>query len=107
MIKFNSNSAPPPKKKKMYEDTSNGENLKEFLMLIFNVAYFHKLPTVVLQTLFESVVMAFENGGKRVPVQTTLGYSKEQADAIQKLRNAKNDYERLGLPPGATKYVNE
>lgn len=51
--------------------------------------------------------MAFENGGKRVPVQTTLGYSKEQADAIQKLRNAKNDYERLGLPPGATKYVNE
>uniref|UniRef100_A0A8W8NR41 J domain-containing protein n=1 Tax=Magallana gigas TaxID=29159 RepID=A0A8W8NR41_MAGGI len=57
----------------------------------------------MFQTLFESVVMAFENGGKRVPVQTTLGYSKEQADAIQKLRNAKNDYERLGLPPGATK----
>ena len=34
-----------------------------------------------------------------------LGYTKEQVDAIQRLKNAKNDWERLGLYPGASKYV--
>ncbi|KAJ8322064.1 hypothetical protein KUTeg_000535 [Tegillarca granosa] len=53
--------------------------------------------------LFESVVSAAENGGKKVPLQTQLGYSKDQIDAIQKLKSAKNDYERLGLQQGANK----
>ncbi|XP_069107070.1 dnaJ homolog subfamily C member 27-like [Argopecten irradians] len=57
----------------------------------------------MFQALFDAVVVAAENGGIKAPIQTQLGYSKEQADAIQKLKSAKSDYERLGLIPGATK----
>lgn len=57
----------------------------------------------MFQVLFESVVVAFENGGKKAPLQTQLGYSKDQVDAIQKLKSAKSDYERLGVYPGASK----
>ncbi|KAK3780203.1 hypothetical protein RRG08_010597 [Elysia crispata] len=57
----------------------------------------------MFQALFEGVVKTCENGGKREPIATQLGYTKEQIDAIQRLKNAKNDYERLGLGPGASK----
>ena len=57
------------------------------------------------QCLFERVVGAIENGGKLPPCTMQLGYTKEQVDAIQRLKNAKNDWERLGLYPGASKYV--
>ena len=57
----------------------------------------------MLQCLFDGVVAAVDNGGKRLPVITQLGYTKEQADAIQKLKRANNDYDRLGVPPGAGK----
>ncbi|KAI8776456.1 dnaJ subfamily C member 27, partial [Biomphalaria glabrata] len=52
--------------------------------------------------LFEGVVKTCENGGKREPIAIQLGYTKEQIEAIQRLKNAKNDYERLGLYPGAS-----
>lgn len=55
------------------------------------------------QALFEGVVSAIENGGKKMPFQTQLGYTKEQIDAIQRLKSAKGDYERLGLMVGASK----
>ena len=55
------------------------------------------------QTLFEHVVTAVENGGKKQPVVTQLGYTKEQVDAIQRLKTAGDNYERLGLQPGASK----
>ncbi len=45
-----------------------------------------------------------ENGGKAARVTTTVGYSKEQAEAIQRLVNAKDNYERLGLHYGASRY---
>ena len=48
---------------------------------------------------------AIENGGKLQPSTMQLGYTKEQVDAVQRLKNAKNDWERLGLYPGASKYV--
>ncbi|XP_001636068.2 dnaJ homolog subfamily C member 27 [Nematostella vectensis] len=59
----------------------------------------------VFQTLFTGVVKALENGGKPVLIDTalTLGYSKEQAEVIQRLKNAKDHYERLGIQQGATK----
>lgn len=57
----------------------------------------------MFQTLFEGVVTTIENGGKKQPFQTQLGYTKEQIDIIQRLKSSKNDYERLGLMPGATK----
>lgn len=61
---------------------------------------------VMFQALFEGVVTAAENGGKKVPFQTQLGYTKDQIEAIQRLKNAKGDYERLGLRDGASKYLN-
>ena len=57
------------------------------------------------QTLFESVVTACENGGRRLPVTTQLGYTREQADAIQRLMNAKDNHERLGVSAHTSKYV--
>ena len=57
----------------------------------------------ILQALFEGVVTAVENGGKKAPFQTQLGYTKDQIEAIQRLKNAKGDYERLGLTSGASK----
>ena len=46
-----------------------------------------------------------ENGGKKLPFATQLGYTKEQVDAIQRLKGANNDFDRLGVRPGASKYV--
>ncbi|XP_064652282.1 dnaJ homolog subfamily C member 27-like [Lineus longissimus] len=57
----------------------------------------------MFQELFEGVVSLVETGGKRQPITTQLGYTKEQVDAIQRLKNSKNDYERLGLPYAASK----
>ena len=59
----------------------------------------------LLKALFKSVLTAIENGGKpaRINASTSVGYSKEQAEVIQRLKTAKDNYERLGLPPGATK----
>ena len=57
------------------------------------------------QTLFKAVLSAIENGGKPVQLNapTTVGYTKEQAEAIQRLKTAKDNYERLGLTAGASK----
>ena len=58
-----------------------------------------------VQALFEGVVTTLENGGKKAPFTTQLGYTKEQIEVIQRLKNSKSDYERLGLSPGASKWV--
>lgn len=55
--------------------------------------------------MFESVLAAVENGGKRQPLGTQLGYTREQAEAIQRLKAARDNHERLGLTNGASKYV--
>jgi len=57
----------------------------------------------MFETLFREIVTAFDNGGKPMPIHTNLGFSKEQVDAIQRLKNSKDNYERLGLKPGCTK----
>ena len=51
------------------------------------------------------MVTACENGGRRLPVTTQLGYTLEQADAIQRLKNAKDNHERLGVSSNTSKYV--
>lgn len=58
-----------------------------------------------LKTLFKAVLTTIENGGKPVQLNaaTTVGYTKEQAEAIQRLKTAKDNYERLGLTAGASK----
>ena len=57
----------------------------------------------IFQTLFEEVIKTIENGGKAARVTTTVGYTKEQAEAIQRLVKAKDNYERLGLHYGASR----
>ena len=53
--------------------------------------------------LFNEVVSACDNGGKPIKAQINLGFNKEQVEAIQRLKNAKDNYERLGLKPGCNK----
>jgi DnaJ family protein C protein 27 len=64
------------------------------------------LVCVIFQTLFEEVIKTIDNGGKaaRVTTSTTVGYTKEQAETIQRLVNAKDNYERLGLHYGASRW---
>jgi len=50
-------------------------------------------------------VLAIENGGRRLPLTSELGYTREQAEAIQRLKHAKDDYQRLGLHYDASRYV--
>ena len=57
------------------------------------------------KALFENIVATIENGGRRPAVITQLGYTREQAEAIQRLNHAKDDYQRLGLPYNATRCV--
>ncbi|KAM7428392.1 DnaJ subfamily C member 27 [Porites harrisoni] len=59
----------------------------------------------MFQTLFKAVLTAIENGGKpaQLNASTNVGYTKEQAEAIQRLKTAKDNYERLGLPAGASR----
>jgi len=59
---------------------------------------------VVCKALLENIVLAVENGGRRLPVTAELGYTREQAEAIQKLKHAKDDYQRLGLHYDASRY---
>jgi DnaJ family protein C protein 27 len=57
----------------------------------------------MFETLFREIVTGCENGGKPVPITTNIGFNKEQIEAIQRLKNSKDNYERLGLKPGCTK----
>jgi DnaJ family protein C protein 27 len=57
----------------------------------------------MFETLLNEIVLAFENGGKPVNMQTNSSLSKEQMEAIQRLNNSKDNYERLGLKMGCTK----
>ena len=52
------------------------------------------------------MLATIENGCKPVQVNasTSLGYTIEQAEAIHRLKSAKDNYERLGLTAGATRY---
>ena len=59
----------------------------------------------VYKALFENIVITVENGGQRPQVTSYLGYTREQAEAIQRLKHAKDDYQRLGLPYSATRCI--
>ncbi|XP_065829542.1 dnaJ homolog subfamily C member 27-like [Oscarella lobularis] len=54
----------------------------------------------LFKALFKSVVNRLE-GANVAPV--TAAFSKEQADAVRKLRTGRNDHERLGVPQGASR----
>lgn len=46
-----------------------------------------------------------QSGCNATHVATTLGWTKEQSDAIQRLINGKDNYDRLGLHNGASRSV--
>lgn len=56
----------------------------------------------MFQAFFDGIVAAIDNGGRKLPKSTQLGYTKEQVEAIQRLKNAKDDFQRLGLTSNAT-----
>jgi DnaJ family protein C protein 27 len=68
-----------------------------------SLSFLIKVSLKNIQTMFESVLGAIENGGRPQPIGTQLGYTREQADAIQRLRAAKDNHERLGVTAGASK----
>lgn len=57
----------------------------------------------MFNTLLSDIVAAVENGGTKIPLHTQLGFTKEQVDIIHRLKNAKFDYEQLGVHPNAVK----
>ena len=57
----------------------------------------------MFDTLLNEIVVAFDNGGKPTVLQSNLTFNKEQMEAIQRLKNSKDNYERLGLKIGCTR----
>jgi DnaJ family protein C protein 27 len=57
----------------------------------------------MFETLLSEIVSAFENGGKPALANANAPLNKEQLEAIHRLKNSKDNYERLGLRAGCTK----
>uniref|UniRef100_A0A8C6UHD5 DnaJ (Hsp40) homolog, subfamily C, member 27 n=1 Tax=Neogobius melanostomus TaxID=47308 RepID=A0A8C6UHD5_9GOBI len=57
----------------------------------------------MFQSFFSSIVDMCENGGKRPVADSGVGFTKEQADTIRRIRNSKDSWDMLGVKPGATR----
>nr|XP_046223693.1 dnaJ homolog subfamily C member 27-like [Oncorhynchus gorbuscha] len=55
------------------------------------------------EAFFSSITDMCENGGKRPVAEVTVGFTKEQADTIRRIRNSKDFWDMLGVKPGATR----
>lgn len=55
------------------------------------------------QAFFSSITDMCENGGKRPTLEVNVGFTKEQADTIRRIRNSKDSWDMLGVKPGATR----
>lgn len=55
------------------------------------------------QAFFSSITDMCENGGKRPVSEVSVGFTKEQADTIRRIRNSKDSWDMLGVKPGATR----
>lgn len=55
------------------------------------------------QSFFSSITDMCENGGKRPVAEVSVGFTKEQADTIRRIRNSKDSWDMLGVKPGATR----
>ncbi len=53
------------------------------------------------------MVKTIETGERPRLGSISLGYTREQVDAIKQLRQGKDNYERLGIRHGASRYVPE
>lgn len=63
------------------------------------------LPAMCLppKAFFSSITDMCENGGKRPTPEVNVGFTKEQADTIRRIRNSKDSWDMLGVKPGATR----
>ncbi|GAB1598072.1 dnaJ homolog subfamily C member 27-like [Argonauta hians] len=57
----------------------------------------------MFNTILGNIVTTIENGGTKIPLDTQLGFTKDQVDLIHRLKNAKSDHEQLGVHPNAMK----
>jgi len=57
----------------------------------------------LFDSIFSSLVDMHENGGTKVVTSTNVGFTKEQADAIIRIKNGRDNYEKLGIHYTATK----
>ncbi|NWZ88346.1 DJC27 protein, partial [Poecile atricapillus] len=55
------------------------------------------------QTFYSALLELCENGGKRPAGGAGIGFTREQADAIRRIRSSKDSWDTLGLKPGATR----
>lgn len=60
---------------------------------------------ISLKALFDSLLEISESGGKKAPVNTNVGFTREQADAILRIKNGRDNYEKLGVHHTATRWV--
>lgn len=59
--------------------------------------------TLCFQTFYSAIVDLCDNGGKRPTSSMSIGFTKEQADTIRRIRNSKDSWDMLGVKPGATR----
>lgn len=65
--------------------------------------FFPANSSLCLQTFYSAIIDLCDNGGKRPPASMGVGFTKEQADAIRRIRNSKDSWDMLGVKPGATR----
>ncbi|XP_029814742.1 dnaJ homolog subfamily C member 27-like [Manacus vitellinus] len=61
----------------------------------------------MFQTFYSAIVDLCDNGGKRPNSGAGIGFTREQADAIRRIRNSKDSWDMLGVKPGATRALSE
>lgn len=99
-----------------YFETSaqSGEGINEMFQVWTLHASFSPLPPLkdavlnfasASQAFFSSITDMCENGGKRPVSEVSVGFTKEQADTIRRIRNSKDSWDMLGVKPGATRSV--
>ncbi|XP_038626923.1 dnaJ homolog subfamily C member 27 isoform X1 [Tachyglossus aculeatus] len=57
----------------------------------------------MFQTFFSAIVDLCDHGGKRPPASLSVGFSKEQADTIRRIRGSKDSWDMLGVKPGSSR----
>ncbi|XP_041325439.1 dnaJ homolog subfamily C member 27, partial [Pyrgilauda ruficollis] len=57
----------------------------------------------MFQNFYSAIVDLCENGGKRPPGGSGISFTREQADAIRRIRSSKDSWDALGLKPGASR----
>ena len=59
---------------------------------------------VCVQAFFSAITDVCENGGRRpAPPEVSVGFTKEQADTVRRIRSSKDSWDMLGVKPGATR----